>query len=182
LEKKFAAQVQPVVKMRVTSLREREMQVRILPREFVPAWLNGKTPNRTFVADSPADSFHPQVGREPVRRHCMSIVIRNGKPQVTESLCNSCYWAHIQRGFAESEEIILCAFLRPARLVPFKVSHCTDYNDKRVPSKSDMEEIAWIIRTKDVNRPVGFSKKAGVEDETEKGRQRKDCALRIACK
>ncbi len=87
----------------------------------------------------------------------MSVVIRNGRPQVTESLCNSCYWAHNQRGFAESEEIILCAFLRPARLVPFKVSQCTDYNDKRVPSKADMEEIAWIIRTKDVNRQMGFT-------------------------
>src|SRR5271168_1959486 len=98
---------------------------------------------------------------------CMSIIIRNGKPQVSESLCNSCYWAHIQRGFAESEEIILCAFLRPARLVPFKVSQCTDYNDKRVPSKADMEEIAWIIRTKDVNRPVGFTKKETNETEKE---------------
>jgi hypothetical protein len=97
----------------------------------------------------------------------MSVVIRNGRSQVTESLCNSCYWAHIQRGFAESEETILCAFLRPARLVPFKVSMCTDYNDKRVPSKSDMEEIAWIIRTKDVNRQVGFTK-LEAEDETEK--------------
>ncbi len=102
----------------------------------------------------------------------MSIVIRNGWPQITESLCNSCYWSHIQRGFAESEEIILCAFLRSARLVPFKVSMCTDYNDKRVPSKADMESIAWIIRTKDVNRPVVFANKgdvneAGAEDDLE---------------
>jgi hypothetical protein len=44
---------------------------------------------------------------------------------------------------------------------------CTDHNDKRVPSKSDMEEIAWIIRTKDVNRPVGFTKKE-MDEETEK--------------
>ena len=88
----------------------------------------------------------------------MSVVIRTGKPQVSESLCNSCYWAHIQRGFAESEEIILCAFLRPARLVPFKVSQCSDYHDKRIPSRRDMEEIAWIIRTKNVNRQAGFTK------------------------
>jgi len=87
----------------------------------------------------------------------MSVIIRTGKPQTTESLCNSCYWAHIQRGFAESEEVILCAFLRQAHPVMFKVSYCTDYNDKRVPSKADMEEIAWIIRTKDVNRQVGFT-------------------------
>lgn len=96
----------------------------------------------------------------------MSIVIRNGRPQASESLCNSCYWAHIQRGFAESEELILCAFLTPARLVPFKVSQCTDYNDKRIPSRKDMEDIAWIIRTKDVNRQAGFIQ--GAADDTEK--------------
>jgi hypothetical protein len=96
------------------------------------------------------------------------IRIRSGTPQGTESLCNSCYWAHIQRGFAESEEIVLCAFLRHARLVPFKVSQCTDYNDKRIPSKRDMEEIAWIIRTKDVNRKMGFAQK-DEESEVEEG-------------
>lgn len=100
----------------------------------------------------------------------MTVLIRNGKPQASDSLCNTCYWAHIQRGFAESEEVILCAFLRPAHAVPFKVSYCTDYNDKRVPSKADMEEIAWIIRTKDVNRQVGFANEAddeAQEDELE---------------
>jgi hypothetical protein len=85
------------------------------------------------------------------------IRIRSGTPQRCESLCNSCYWAHIQRGFAESEEVVLCAFLRPARPVPFKVSQCTDYSDKRIPSKRDMEEIAWIIRSKGINRPMGFA-------------------------
>ena len=97
----------------------------------------------------------------------MTVILRSGKPQTSESLCNSCYWAHIQRGFAESEEIIGCAFLRPPHAVPFKVSHCTDYNDKRVPSKEDMEEIAWIIRTKDVNRQVGFSNEPEVQQEDE---------------
>jgi hypothetical protein len=95
------------------------------------------------------------------------IRIRTGTPQGSESLCNSCYWAHIQRGFAESEEVVLCAFLRHARLVPFKVSQCTDYNDKRIPSKRNMEDIAWIIRTKDVNRPMGFAQNE--ESEVEEG-------------
>lgn len=97
----------------------------------------------------------------------MTVVIRSGKPQTTESLCNSCYSAHMQRGFAESEETILCAFLRPARVVPFKVSQCTDYADKRIPSRRDMEEIAWIIRTKDVNRPVGFANDVETESSEE---------------
>lgn len=97
---------------------------------------------------------------------CMTVIkIRGGKPEGAESLCNSCYWAHIQRGFAESEEVVLCAFLRQAHVVTFKVSQCTDYNDKRDPSKADMESIAWIIRTKDINRPMGFSSK---EDRDEK--------------
>jgi hypothetical protein len=61
----------------------------------------------------------------------------------------------------------LCAFLSPARLVPFKVSQCTDYGDKRIPSRKDMEEIAWIIRTKDVNRQAGFTK-GEANNETEK--------------
>ena len=95
------------------------------------------------------------------------IRIRSGTPQRSQSLCNSCYWAHIQRGFAESEEVVLCAFLRQARSVPFKVSQCTDYNDKRIPSKRDMEDIAWIIRTKDVNRAVGFASQKEVDGEGE---------------
>jgi len=95
------------------------------------------------------------------------IKIRCGTAQGAESLCNSCYWAHIHRGFAESEEVVLCAFLRPARLVPFKVSQCTDYNDKRIPSKADMESIAWIIRTKDINRRMGFASKDEPEEKHE---------------
>jgi hypothetical protein len=90
--------------------------------------------------------------------------IQAGTPRGHESLCDSCYWAHIQKGYAESEEVVLCAFLRQARPVPFKVRSCTDYNDKRIPSKRDMEDIAWIIRTKDVNRRAGF---AADEDKTE---------------
>ncbi len=110
----------------------------------------------------------------------MSVIIRNGRPQAPESLCNSCYWAHIQRGFAESEETILCAFLRPARLVAFKVSYCSDYNDKRVPSKSDMEEIAWIIRTKDVNRQVGFTKEEIDNEEEERNPEAQNSRSQIA--
>ena len=106
-------------------------------------------------------------GASRLERPYMSVIIRNGKPQTNESLCNSCYWAHIQRGFAESEEVILCAFLTQPHAVPFKVGYCTDYNDKRIPSKADMEQIAWIIRTKDVNRQVGFTNESEPEASQE---------------
>jgi len=78
----------------------------------------------------------------------MTAIRISPEAQGSVSLCNSCHWAHIQHGFAESEEAVLCVFLRPARMVPFKVSQCTDYTDKRIPSRRDMEEIAWIIPTK----------------------------------
>ena len=55
-------------------------------------------------------------------------------------------------------------FLRPARMIPLKVSQCTDYTDKRIPSRRDMEEIAWIIRAKGVNRPIGFAAKNDVSE------------------
>jgi len=46
-----------------------------------------------------------------------------------------------------------------------QVSQCTDYEDKRIPTRKDMEDIAWIIRTKDVNRQVGFTNDAEPEPE-----------------
>jgi hypothetical protein len=36
--------------------------------------------------------------------------------------------------------------------------------DKRIPSRRDMEEIAWIIRAKGVNRPIGFAAKNDVSE------------------
>ena len=89
----------------------------------------------------------------------MTAIRIRPEAQGSVSLCSSCHWAHIQHGFAESEEAVLCVFLRPARMVPFKVSQCTDYTDKRIPSRRDMEEIAWIIPTKRVNGSMGFAAK-----------------------
>ena len=94
-----------------------------------------------------------------------TLRVQDGTPCGTESLCDSCYWAHIQKGYAQSEEVVICAFLRSARVIPFRVRTCTDYSDKRIPSKREMEEIAWIIRTKDVNRRVGFASENGAVAE-----------------
>jgi 60 kDa SS-A/Ro ribonucleoprotein len=58
----------------------------------------------------------------------MTVIIRKAKPQVMESLCNSCYWAHIQRGFADMREVgvdqslVLAALgsMSTARVLPFR--------------------------------------------------------------
>jgi hypothetical protein len=78
------------------------------------------------------------------------------KPSDGDSLCRTCYWAHAQRGFRESEEIIFCAF-GPLRKVPFRVRDCTDYLNRILPTRAQMERIALIIPTKPARKRAGFS-------------------------
>src|SRR5215470_73763 len=74
----------------------------------------------------------------------------------TESLCDSCVYARIIRGYAESERIAICDRLFEPMRIPFKVSECSDYSDKRLPAVEDMEKIAWMMVTNKPGRPVGF--------------------------
>ena len=78
------------------------------------------------------------------------------KPTDGESLCRSCYWAHSQRGFRESEEIVFCAFALELRIVPFKVRDCTDYMNRTLPTRKQMEDIALIIPTEAKRKIGGF--------------------------
>jgi hypothetical protein len=96
-----------------------------------------------------------------------TIVMKKAALRDEESLCRACYWAHIQKGFRESEEAVYCCFSR-LRAVPFKVADCTDFSNKNVPTREQMEKIALIIPTKSARRSWGF---AGIgfagEQETE---------------
>ena len=48
--------------------------------------------------------------------------------------------------------------------VRFPVSECSAYDDKRMPSRYDMEQIAWMVQSK--NRgPVGFAANGSMEVE-----------------
>ena len=72
-----------------------------------------------------------------------------------ESLCRSCYWAHIQKGYRESEELIHCCFSK-FRALPFKVAECTDFSQKNLPTRNQMEDIALIIPTEPKRKTGGF--------------------------
>jgi hypothetical protein len=72
------------------------------------------------------------------------------------SLCHACYWSHIQKGFRESEEAVFCCFSK-FRPVSFKVADCTDFSNKNVLTREQMENIALIIPTKPVRKPSGFA-------------------------
>ena len=60
------------------------------------------------------------------------------------------------KGYAESERTTICDRLFDPMRIPFKVSECSDYSDKRLPAVEDMEEIAWMLVTNKPGRPVGF--------------------------
>jgi hypothetical protein len=85
-----------------------------------------------------------------------TIVMKKAALRDEESLCRACYWAHIQKGFRESEETVFCCFSR-FRAVPFKVADCTDFSNKNVPTREQMEKIALIIPTKLARKPSGFA-------------------------
>lgn len=85
-----------------------------------------------------------------------TIVMKKAALSDDQSLCKACYWAHIQKGFRESEEAVYCCFSK-FRTVPFKVADCTDFSNKNVPTREQMENIALIIPTKPARKPSGFA-------------------------
>src|SRR6184192_4068015 len=86
----------------------------------------------------------------------VTIKVKDGTPQGAETLCVTCRWARIVKGFSASQEEIHCGWRWRDRLVQFPVSQCSTYDDKRLPSKCDMEKIAWILLTKQAGRTIGF--------------------------
>jgi hypothetical protein len=72
----------------------------------------------------------------------MTIKIKGTVAAGPDSLCRTCRWAHMQRGFREGEEAIFCNFgaLRP---VGFDVAECTDFEHRPLllPQQWDMEKL-----------------------------------------
>ena len=85
-----------------------------------------------------------------------SKLIEITRPGNGQSLCRTCYWAYAQKGFRESEEAIFCMF-GPMGKVPFRVHNCTDYMNRTLSTRDQMEKIALIIPTEPVRKKLGFS-------------------------
>ena len=94
----------------------------------------------------------------------MSITVRiqGAPPQDGESLCQTCRYAHIQKGFRESEQTVFCGFndgrLRP---IKFKVAACTDYTNRTVPNRWELEQMALLINVSPARKKTGFRVGAG---------------------
>lgn len=90
----------------------------------------------------------------------ITVKVKNGTLIEGESLCRTCRNAHIQKGFRESEEAIFCSW-STLRAVPFKVADCTDYANKLVPYRWELEKMALLINLDPARKPVGFRNGAG---------------------
>jgi hypothetical protein len=100
----------------------------------------------------------------------VKVAVKGGTPEGCESLCRSCARGHIITGFRASEEEVFCRTFYIEREIHFPVRECTFYEDRRLASKTEMEEIAWHLRstTSKPNRNLGFvgPTSASTEPET----------------
>ena len=101
----------------------------------------------------------------------VKVTVKGGTPEGCESLCRSCTNGHIITGFRASEEQVFCRTFYIEREIHFPVRMCTFYADKRLATKTEMEEIAWHLRSTNGKpcRNLGFvsSTPAGHEPEVE---------------
>jgi hypothetical protein len=88
------------------------------------------------------------------------IKVQGGTLVEGESLCRTCRFAHIQRGFRQSEEVVFCGY-ETMRVVRFKIAECTDYLDKTVPTRYEMDQMAYLINVEPARKRSGFVSAVG---------------------
>jgi hypothetical protein len=92
--------------------------------------------------------------------------IKNGTLVEGESLCRTCRWVHMQKGFRQSEEAIFCDY-GVLRRVHFKVAECTEYISRTIPTRYEMEKMALLIHIEPARKHTGFVQGASAEIEEE---------------
>lgn len=82
--------------------------------------------------------------------------VYGGTPVGQDSKCDTCVYARIIRGYSESEKITICDRIFEPIHIPFRVRDCSDYLDRRLPCVEDLEDIAWVLRSKSAGKNAGF--------------------------
>jgi len=95
----------------------------------------------------------------------MSIHVKNGTPMHGPSLCETCMHAHIESGFSESEELVICTFTWPDHRVHFRVRKCNDYAEMRRQTLKQMEDMAWVLMPRGGKRVTGFVRPSEIPEE-----------------
>jgi hypothetical protein len=97
--------------------------------------------------------------------------VYGGTPVGQESKCDTCVYARIIRGYSESEKITLCDRIFDPVRIPFRVRECSDYLDRRLPCVEDLEDIAWMLRSKSAGKKAGFVPVIATKDAMEEAEQ-----------
>ena len=93
--------------------------------------------------------------------------VYGGTPIGQDSKCDTCVYARIIRGYSESEKITICDRIFEPIRIPFRVRECSDYLDRRLPCVEDLEDIAWVLRSKTAGKRAGFIGITQAEDSPE---------------
>ena len=96
----------------------------------------------------------------------MGAFVKNGTPLHGPPLCETCAHAHIERGFCESDELVICQITYPEHRVLFRVRQCTGFTETKRQTLEQMERIAWVVSSEGYSRKVGFDRAR--RDEMEK--------------
>ena len=84
--------------------------------------------------------------------------VRNGTPNFTEpSLCNTCREGQRVEGSRFEENVTLCHSRgsTPFRIT-WRVTECSDYDNKSNPALWDLKKIAWKLSKDDKTSVCGF--------------------------
>jgi len=65
-------------------------------------------------------------------------------PNEGASLCGTCIWGVVRKGYRAGEVETFCRLVGPNALVPFPVSECTGYTDRRSPDSVSGRRIGFV--------------------------------------
>jgi len=82
-------------------------------------------------------------------------IVKDGTPIGSASLCRTCSYALIMRGYRESELVTICDYAQPNFIIPFLVYECSRYYDKNRPNWQQMKDLAITVTPAPL-KPVGF--------------------------
>ena len=87
----------------------------------------------------------------------VKVNVNNGTPVSGPHLCKNCNWGQFTTGYRESDLFVICTNSSPARVVPFVVRDCTEYQDRNRPDWEQMEKLAISLTTEARHKPTpGF--------------------------
>jgi hypothetical protein len=93
--------------------------------------------------------------------------VKNRTPLHSESLCETCALAHIERGYGESELFVVCQATSPDHRVKYRIRDCSSYIEKKRQTLYEMGKIAWLLMPREGKRTAGFVPAVELEKEPE---------------